>query len=263
MDEPASLIEEWDRKGVFPQLRRLYDEIWVYGLPEIFDPLAEIPGFDRLESLVRFTGYLRREPLAAVPVDLGYALPTEPFLLVTTGGGGDGDELIDWVLSAYEADPGIPFAAVVLFGPFLELDHRAALSRRAARLPRIHTLTFESRVEALIERASGIVAMGGYNTFCEILSFGKPALVVPRTEPRLEQLLRAQRAERLGLLRMLEPPAVRDPMVMARALREFVGCAPPAPRLCDRMLCGLDTIAALAEPWLGARVPRARLSRVG
>ena len=44
MDEPASLVDEWQRKMVFPALERLYDEIWVYGLPEIFDPLREIPG---------------------------------------------------------------------------------------------------------------------------------------------------------------------------------------------------------------------------
>ena len=52
--------------------------------------------------------------------------------------------------------------------------------------------------------ASGIVAMGGYNTFCEILSFDKPALIVPRTEPRLEQYIRASRAQALGLTRMLD-----------------------------------------------------------
>ena len=33
MDEPASLVDEWQRKMVFPALEQLYDEIWVYGLP--------------------------------------------------------------------------------------------------------------------------------------------------------------------------------------------------------------------------------------
>ena len=45
-----------------------------------------------------------------------------------------------------------------------------------------------------MERAAGVVAMGGYNTFCEILSFDKKALIVPRTRPRLEQFIRAARA---------------------------------------------------------------------
>ena len=52
-------------------------------------------------------------------------------------------------------------------------------------------------------RAAGVVAMGGYNTFCEILSFDKPALIMPRTAPRLEQFIRAERAAELGLVAML------------------------------------------------------------
>jgi predicted glycosyltransferase len=56
-----------------------------------------------------------------------------------------------------------------------------------------------------VRRADHIVAMGGYNTICEVLSFRKPALIVPRVEPRREQLIRAQRLESLGLVEMLHP----------------------------------------------------------
>ncbi len=34
-----------------------------------------------------------------------------------------------------------------------------------------------------MRRAAGVVAMGGYNTFCEILSFDRPALILPRVRP--------------------------------------------------------------------------------
>ena len=47
--------------------------------------------------------------------------------------------------------------------------------------------------------------MAGYNTICEILAYRKPALVVPRTEPRTEQLIRAKRFAMLGLVDMLHP----------------------------------------------------------
>ena len=40
MDEPALLAPEWQRKNVLPALSDLYDEIWVYGLPQICDPLG-------------------------------------------------------------------------------------------------------------------------------------------------------------------------------------------------------------------------------
>ena len=63
-------------------------------------------------------------------------------------------------------------------------EQRARLPGPGGARPRGCTaITFEARVEPLFERAAAVVAMGGYNTFCEILSFGKPALLVPRTTP--------------------------------------------------------------------------------
>ena len=42
MDDPAALAAEWERKNVVPALRDLYDEIWIYGLPQINKPLTGI-----------------------------------------------------------------------------------------------------------------------------------------------------------------------------------------------------------------------------
>ena len=260
MDEPAVLVEEWERKGVFPALDRLYDDIWVYGLPEIFDPVAEVPGFAAIAGKVRFTGYLRRHlPHRAVSTNLA-TLPDEPFILVTTGGGGDGGELVDWVVSAYERCADLTLRALIVFGPFLPPDQRAAFQERIDRLPALQAVVFESNIELLYDRASAIVAMGGYNTFCEILSFGKPAIVVPRTVPRLEQYLRAERAQHLGLLRMLPYENHRDPARMAMMLRTILDQAPASEQTRARMLGGLDHIAALVEPWLGSGQAR-RLSK--
>ena len=40
MDDPDALESEWERKQAVPALAEYYDDIWVYGLPEICDPLA-------------------------------------------------------------------------------------------------------------------------------------------------------------------------------------------------------------------------------
>jgi predicted glycosyltransferase len=250
MDEPASLLSEWRRKNVFPALHDLYDEIWVYGLPAIFNPLTELPGMLPLEGKVTFTGYLRRT-LPAGPTSRGdYELPDEPYILVTTGGGGDGEELIDWVISAYETDPGIPYPALLVFGPFMTLERRLEFQDRVARLHRLHAITFDASFEYLLERAVGVVAMGGYNTFCEILSFGKPALIVPRTKPRQEQFLRAERAEQLGLVRMLPDDGSRPPALMAAQLRALPSWPAPSAERTAAFLTGLERIAELTEPWL-------------
>jgi predicted glycosyltransferase len=164
-------------------------------------------------------------------------------VLVTTGGGGDGDDVVDWVISAYEAAPDIELPAVIVFGPFVNRDRRRGFLERIARHPKLDAMAFDTKIELLMQKAAAVVAMGGYNTFCEILSLDKRALIVPRTHPRLEQHIRAVEAERLGLVRMLsEHRGRRDPLLMAEALRRLPNQPRPSDVTIPGMLDGLDAI---------------------
>jgi predicted glycosyltransferase len=259
LDDPDALRSEWQRKHAIPALVDYYDEIWVYGLPQICDPLAGLAVPESVRRHIVYTGYLRRR--ADEPV-LGPELREfrdGAFLLVTPGGGGDGGGLIDLVLRAYEHDPLIPLPALLVFGPFMLPEQQAAFAERAARLGRLRTITFDARLEMLMARAAGIVAMGGYNTFCEILSFDKRALLVPRTEPRREQFIRAQRAAELGLVALLSEEDGRDPRVMAAALRHLTQQAPPSSVVVPGLLDGMASVNRLVRKWLargrGVRFP--------
>jgi predicted glycosyltransferase len=92
--------------------------------------------------------------------------------------------------------------------------------------------------------------MGGYNTFCEILSFDKRALIVPRTAPRLEQLIRARRAAELGLLTMLSEEEGRDPKVMALGIRRLTEQPLPSTARIPGLLDGMRNVNRLARRWL-------------
>jgi predicted glycosyltransferase len=98
--------------------------------------------------------------------------------------------------------------------------------------------------------------MGGYNTFCEILSFDKPALIVPRTIPREEQLIRARRAAELGLIDMLLPEQAEDPATLASALKKLPHRLPPSKSAPEFVLDGLDNIIELVGGWLEKQAPR-------
>ena len=172
-------------------------------------------------------------------------------MLVTAGGGGDGDDLVDWVLRAYEHAGPMPWRAVLVFGPFMPSERQAEFRRRAAALPQISTLVFDAHLEALMERAAGVVAMGGYNTFCEILSFDKPAVIVPRTKPRLEQRIRAERAQQLGLVRMLDPDHLADTRAMAGAIRGLAFQNRPSEVVVPGLMDGVESIARLTDRALG------------
>ena len=175
-------------------------------------------------------------------------------LLVTTGGGGDGELLIDWALSAYEAEAGALPPGLFVVGPFMRADLRAGFERRASVLPSVKMLTFEPRMEHLMAGCLAVASMGGYNTFCEVLSFDKRGLIVPRHVPRLEQTIRAEAAERLGLVRMLREPeeGVRgDPAVMRDALRALPGQALPSLSAAPGLLGGIEKIVAMCGAWFG------------
>jgi predicted glycosyltransferase len=259
MDEPSALESEWERKNAIPALGQYYDEIWVYGLPQICEPLA---GLDLPASVHRrmiYTGYLRRNAPAPVPTPEAPDLPDGEFLLTTAGGGGDGDGLIDWVLAAYEHDPGGLPPMLIVFGPFMQPELQAGFAARAARLPKVQTLTFDARLETLLARAAGIVAMGGYNTFCEILSFDKPALIVPRQVPRMEQFIRARRAAELGLVSVLSDAGGREPKTMAAALLQLLQQAPPSSVVVPGLLDGMASVNRLAGKWLSRGRPGLQL----
>jgi predicted glycosyltransferase len=242
LDGPDLLVPEWERKGARDALR-YYDEIWVYGLKDIYEPLAALDLPSDVERRITYTGYLQRDLPQQPPLSRYPKITRSPFVLVTTGGGGDGEDLIDWVLSAYEADAGIEMPALVVFGPFIDRERRRGFLERIARHPKLDAIAFDTKIELLMQKAAAIVAMGGYNTFCEILSFDKPALIVPRTRPRLEQHIRAVEAERLGLVRMLsEDEGRRDPLRMAAALRALLRQPRPSDVVVPGLLDGFDVI---------------------
>ena len=261
MDDPALLAEEWERKNAMPALETLYDDILVYGLPQVCDPLAGLGLSTSIRQKMTYTGYLESAPSDdASGIRAATALP-EPFILVTPGGGGDGEDLIDWVLGAYESDPGLPHPALIVFGPFMRPRRREQFRMRIARLDRVDAITFDARFENLMARAAGVVAMGGYNTFCEILTFDKPAVIVPRRRPRLEQTIRAARAEQLGLVRMLSDEHGRDRGAMAAALRGIDSQPRPSDVVVPGLLEGLDNIRRLVERWLDLRDERPGAAR--
>lgn len=252
VDHPATLADEWRRKRVMPALERLYDEIWIYGLPEVYDPVQAYGLPPRVAAKARFTGYLQREPQPDLPLPSSVEAFLErhgPFLLVTTGGGGDGAELVEAALGAYERfGERLPWPALIVYGPFLPAHQRADFERRAAQLPRVATLTFHEHLENLMERAAAVVCLGGYNTFCEVLSLNKRSLIVPRVAPRAEQLLRAEAAERLGLARMLHPERL-SPATLTEALVRLPFQPAPASHGLPGLLDGLQRINATVARW--------------
>ncbi len=239
LDDKETLLDEWVEKQVFPNLDTLYDEIWIYGVRDFYQPLKGLPLEPSVSAKTVYTGYLRRQYESTSTED--QSLKT-PYLLVTPGGGRDGEELVELIVSTYTQYAALPYHAVIVLGPFMHADDRANFHKQAEGMDSITVLDFRSRMESLIVGAAGMITMGGYNTFCEILSFDKPALLFPRIRPRTEQLIRCQRADELGMLTMLDPDT--STVEQLRDYIEAFDTLPlPSSHFLPGMLEGMNTIS--------------------
>lgn len=246
LDDPKFLIPEWERKNVLPALKSLYDDIWIFGVEQLYNPLKGLQLPADVKRKITYTGYLPRTVEAgsedAIPEDIN-----DPYILITVGGGGDGDVLTDWVLRAYEAENKPPINALFVLGPFMPPDLRADFRDRINKLDQVTAVTFNNHMETLVEGAEAVVAMGGYNTFCEILSMDKRTLIIPRTVPRLEQYIRATRAAELGLISVLVDDGVRSAESMGIALRQLSQQKKPSETVIPGLLDGLTNVNRLAQ----------------
>ena len=196
MDEASVIKQDWAEKGVYRIMDELYDEIWVYGVRDFYNPIEQYDIPDHINCKMTFTGYIPRKIPgrgAVNRVRRKHGIRGgEKLVVVTTGGGGDGYGIMDVYLKMLEAEPRrLPFKSVLITGPFMPRKQRDEITERSRRLG-ISTWHFFRRMEEILAAADLVVSMGGYNTVCEILSQGSLSLIIPREIPRKEQLIRAR-----------------------------------------------------------------------
>jgi len=204
LDDSKVICKDWKQKRVYYHLEKLYDEIWVYGEKDIYNPVTQYNMPEVVSEKVKFTGYIPRKEISMEKRSIirkqFRIFDDDKFILVTTGGGGDGSEVLENFVSLHDKYPeSLPFKSVMITGPFMPKAERERLKKRAKRYG-IRTLPFHPRLEEVMKAADLVISMGGYNTFCEVLTQGTPALIIPREHPRLEQLIRAERMQQRGLV---------------------------------------------------------------
>jgi predicted glycosyltransferase len=61
-------------------------------------------------------------------------------------------------------------------------------------------------LRAHVALADCVVSMAGYNTCCDLLTFRRPSVLVPRTGPSQEQRIRADRFQQWDVARVVHAP---------------------------------------------------------
>ena len=132
MDAPHLLEAEWKRNNVMRKIGQFYDTIWVYGPPDFYDPLIGLDVPVTVRAKMKFVGFLQR---SLSNDNTPTHVPEGDYILVTTGGGGDGADLVHNVIHAYQQDPTLQHKALIVLGPYMPAKQRANWSRKAAKFP--------------------------------------------------------------------------------------------------------------------------------
>jgi len=243
IDSPAATRVSLRRARDMRTIARYYDEVWIYGERAIFDAVAEYRFPPDVARKTRFCGYLKRPTRRSGPHD------GPPRALVTAGGSEDGTELIETYLAGLETLPrSIALQTTVVFGPQMPRAATDQLRHRFGRLADVEFLDFEPDFSSRYSAADVVVSMAGYNTVCELLSCAHRAVLVPRSQPVGEQLLRARLLAARGLFDLIEPQSL-GPEVLIQAVLRALKRAPPEPPV---DLDGLPRIRSLAAQLLGS-----------
>lgn len=242
LDAPERVRHEWQRAANEKVIRDYYTEVWVYGDQSVYDIAREYGLSNDVASKLRYTGYLNqqarveRNETCATPDAFG--LGSDPYALCVVGGGEDGVHLAEAFARA-----SAPHGArrVILAGPFMAAESRRALEAHAEGDPALIVRGFVPEPGRLMAQAACVVAMGGYNTVCEVLSYNKRALIVPRIRPRVEQWIRAVCLQRLGRMDVMSPA-----IVTAERLTDWLGVNFDRP-LSENSVVDLDGISRVAQ----------------
>jgi len=233
IDEPAFVRELWQEDGVPQALREHYEAICVYGDPLMID-FAQAYGLDEaLTGRLTYCGYLGRQAEQLVDVPL----LDRPVLLGTCGGGADGSPVLSaFIRAAAGLRPRLGGTWLAVTGPLMpELEYERLVEEGDAAGVTVRRVLPDLRRHVAV--ADCIVAMPGYNTVCDLFSYRRRAVLVPRDSLSQEQPMRAERLQAWGLAEVLgagELSADRLGRAVERALHA------DAPPVAPVALTGLD-----------------------
>lgn len=207
LDEPEVTQKIWSKNHYFESIERYYHSILVMGSEQVFDVCKEYRFPKKIADKVTFCGYINRSHITdKATLSLLFSDSPKPRVLVTVGGGEDGYVPLNHFIKGLTRDNrDESLSTLIVTGPEMSQHQCQEIQRRVQPLKNTQAVEFTPDLNAHMQQADLIVSMAGYNTIVELLAMNKPTIAIPRVKPVQEQLIRATRMDKLGLLKCLHP----------------------------------------------------------
>jgi len=222
LDDPKKTAEIWHKNNYHQIINELYDRVLILGSREVFDTVREygFPVTSQIKS--HFCGYVAKQRPRRSAIDIHESLNAgnRKILLVTAGGGEDGQKIFHTALDAIERYRLNDTYLCLLFpGPEMHRTDPDAVNKRIQCTPNAMKMNFSGDFIGYLEAADVVVSMGGYNTVTELMTVDTPAVIIPRVEPCSEQWMRAKKFYHMGLIEMIHPRLL-EPERLVKAIQK-------------------------------------------
>ena len=217
--ESQSIIRQWQKNKIYDLFQKHCDEIWVYGIKDVFDHIHEYRIPPVIADKMHHMGYLQTNGVSGNGVPKNGSAPN---VLITVGSGIDGHKVIDNYLNFLETrNSSVPFKSFIFTSPMMPSQQKSSLMERAQKLPNVVIHRFSKKFLQYLESAHLVVCTGGYNTLCEILSSEKNAVLVPCRDRFNEHILRSNIFQKLDKFKLLSPEELSPEKLREMVLAPF------------------------------------------
>ncbi len=247
VDDPARVRKRWAHEGTYELIDALYDDVIIFGTQCVYDAI-EAYQMSRSKTKVSFLGLLGDPCVDASECKTSNTDAALRRILVTVGGGFDGDRIVDvaceYALRAGDEQRNLEFDIVLGSNSHLCAQDLTARYVGLTRNTRIieHTPDFS----ALMMNANVAISMCGYNTICELVQRRKKIIGIPRSHPGREQTIRAEFLTKTynGIW------VLREPELTTAALATLIDTvlAAPEPQVRLEMSGASNLVAFLLTP---------------
>lgn len=226
-----------------------FDRILVHSDPEFARLEESFHACAKLSGLVHYTGYVSVKRNAG---DKSSVIRRRR-IIVSAGGGLVGYPLLQTAIEAHAKLRDENVEIKLIAGPFLPEQSWQSFCAHARAQEGLHLVRSVPDLCQEMREAAASVSQCGYNTALDIIQSGVPALVVPFAEgAEDEQMKRAERLERLGVVRVLDQQQM-NPCRLADEMRKLLAFKPQAPAL---DLNGVENSAQILEALLQTHISK-------
>lgn len=181
-----------------------FDAIFVHVDPNVFmlEEYYDVP--IELRDRIQYTGYLaNKSSLTKNKAREQLNINSEERIIVASMGGGQGAfDIWKSVITALKTNEKSFDKAIVVTGPYLELNESIELNKLASEIPWLQVIKYVPNMTTWMTASDLFIGAAGSNMLGEILATGCNSIAIPRQVREAEQRIHSALLEQKGILRV-------------------------------------------------------------